>query len=385
MSVVDSLRYDAPLLADAILWLQNAPACTNFNYYGFFATYFKYIKDEQMPAPAGVTLKKDAFLFYYNPKLIGTAESIIKTVDDAIFVMIHECNHIILNHIQRQGMRNPMLSNIAMDMVINTDLKNNHNKYIKGLWYIPKEYDGEIMYEFIYEWLIEQMDKSEDGELFNMSGGGLLDDHNKMEDSDEVDQKLGEQIVKEINAKLTSRGMKLTGIIDGNMRWSKKKPKVNIFKQAFGHGVTFEKSYRKENRRHSDLKSKIRKNRRINVILDTSGSLYNELDKYIANVIGDYETRIIQCDTEICYDKIIKNVSEWKKVPRKGGGGTTLMPAVSKLIETKDFCPLYIITDGYTDTLDFTHYKDKVTIITTSVAPPYIGNPKILIDNDNAH
>lgn len=381
MSVLDTLRVEAPLLADAIIWLQNANH--KFNYYGFFATYFKFIKDENMEAPAGVTLKKDAFYFYYNPKLMGANSKIIKNVDDAIFVVIHECNHIILNHIQRQGMRNPRLSNIAMDMIINSDLQKNNEKYIDGLWYLPKEYTGEIMYEYLYEWLIDQMDKEEGERTFDIGSGSLLDDHDKMGESDELDSKLGEQIVREIHSRLKSRGLTLSDCIEGNMNWTKKKSKVNLFKQVFGHGTMFEKSYKKENRRHPDLKAKIRKNRRINVILDTSGSLYNDLDKYVANVIGNYETRIIQCDTEVCYDRVISTMSEWKKIPKKGGGGTVLMPAINKLIAERDFCPLYLITDGCTDTLDFTRYKESVVIVTTGEAPPFIGNPKIIIDHDH--
>lgn len=104
------------------------------------------------------------------------------------------------------------------------------------------------------------------------------------------------------------------------------------------------------------------------IVIDTSGSVYNEIVKSFIDTTFDIlestkaffervHIRIIQCDAAVQSDKTITNVNELKKwgntVKIHGGGGTDFRPAfayVDKLVENGEFenlGGLIYFTDGW--------------------------------------
>ena len=75
----------------------------------------------------------------------------------------------------------------------------------------------------------------------------------------------------------------------------------------------------------------------------------------------------------------------------KGMGGTVLQPAIDYISEIENRLSTFnnlVLTDGYTDTLNFTNIKGKSLILTTA-AVPKIEDPKgivkcIQIDLENS-
>ena len=95
---------------------------------------------------------------------------------------------------------------------------------------------------------------------------------------------------------------------------------------------------------------------------------------------------MIQCDTQVQCSEKIKSKKELEKVKIQGLGGTVMQPGIDYM---KDNFPQYstlMLTDGYTDSLDFSGYKGKVLIISNgSKCPIEVSNGKIkqiLVDDD---
>lgn len=70
-------------------------------------------------------------------------------------ILCHEMMHLVLMHHERTGLRDKVLFNVAQDMVINHAL-NASGKITLPNWalYPPKEYDGDMYAEALYDWLL---------------------------------------------------------------------------------------------------------------------------------------------------------------------------------------------------------------------------------------
>jgi predicted metal-dependent peptidase len=107
----------------------------------------------------------------------------------------------------------------------------------------------------------------------------------------------------------------------------------------------------------------------INVILDTSGSMSGEFERVLSYIFqNDIEINLIQCDAEVQQIIKIKEKKQLEKMKIKGLNGTVLSPAIDFITNKKNKIYMYntvILTDGYTDTLDFTNVKTKTLILST--------------------
>jgi len=400
MSKLESIKHT--LLKNTIIQMQ---ANANFNYYGHFALYFDFEENKEIPAPAGVTIKDRRFKFYYN------SEEIDKCIEELgenflRFLVVHEVNHILLSHVTRTGEREHQLSNIAQDMLINTAIANDLNLRFPKFYYADQDYDapeynhkdytGKMIYEPLYDFLWETQERrgnEGEGEAKaegegSGNGKGQLVDHHQMNDDlangniSESEMAQMEGMIKDIHTSLKAQGMTPGSIIEKNFSFSKEKSLVNIFKKVFSKGVVKESTYRKLSRRCEGLKGDKKESREINLLLDTSGSLYNELNQYIGAVVGKYSIFLIQCDTKVAWEGKVENMADWKKVKKAGGGGTILQPAIDRLIAIKkQSTPLVIVTDGYTDNMDFSKYKGHVTFVMTkdSTDPKFHGTKNVKV------
>ncbi len=117
----------------------------------------------------------------------------------------------------------------------------------------------------------------------------------------------------------------------------------------------------------------------LNVILDTSGSMSEEIP-FALGAIADFceatgidEIRVIQCDTEITADAML-SPGELAEYEVRGYGGSDLSPALSALAEDPRVTSAIVITDG-----DITYPADPAPYAvlwavpgnSTTFAPPY--------------
>jgi predicted metal-dependent peptidase len=117
----------------------------------------------------------------------------------------------------------------------------------------------------------------------------------------------------------------------------------------------------------------------LNVILDTSGSMADEIP-FALGAIADFceatgidDIRVIQCDTAVTSDEML-SPTELAEYDIRGYGGSDLTPALMALCEDPRVTAAIVITDG-----DITYPTEQMPYAvlwavpgdTTSFAPPY--------------
>ena len=463
-----------PKLIDAIVFLLTDMRMYSYRFYGEFGQYINYKEDNSIPT-AGVTYHKGKLYMVWNRKFCDNL-----TKSEALFLFLHEISHLLGNchkRIEYNGL-NHQYSNIAHDMVINTNLIEDNSlkdfiSMIKGGYVVPKKYEGERILEPIYNFLQEhdenvekerqkkesqkpkqqpqKGDEDEDGEKQDGQGGkgeeesdehgdqqgdgqgkgepcdeqgdgqgggypltgnsdvpldengavGDLPEDKKYKEYGEngqtidvhfdpknkLEKELMERIAKDITEKLKNRGL-VTGDIQRMLDSLERKPN-NWLAQlkrcivgAKGIG-NHSKTYRRANRVGVEGLRGRRKNAIVfDVILDTSGSMTDDIPKVLGTILRNgIVCNIVQIDTKVQSDTLIQNPRDLRNIELKGFGGTVLQPAIDYIIEKKQIKrPCVIMTDGYTDNLDIRGIGDKVIILTTGVVPPLTGSNYKVID-----
>jgi predicted metal-dependent peptidase len=157
-------------------------AKVNLPYYGEFNLHVNYFCRPNDPSikTAGVNVTSKGMNHYYNPDFLDGL-----TQEQVNFLILHETFHLLLSHPARtrMGGYDHKLSNIAQDMIINQilvqdikpdfiDIPKNEKGQNTALM-IPKEYEGEWVYEILYDYLRERKeefekrrDKKEDNKIF---------------------------------------------------------------------------------------------------------------------------------------------------------------------------------------------------------------------------
>ena len=413
----------------------------DMQYYGELSLNIVFHKTDSIPT-AGVNFT-NFMNFYYNEDFInGLNEKQLN------FVFFHEIFHLLWDHPQRSICYDKTLSNYAQDMIINDVIIEHMGQHVEepiaSPLYIPKEYKDDKVFEILYKFLADKKEiydrnkakaKKEKGEGqgqgqekgegqgqgqekgegqgqgddTEMGKYGVSKELEKIFDSleqdkngkgsgrqfdvhmaDEVPQEVRDGIRDGIKDALKNRGLQ-TGNIEATLNKLKRKRKdyLKEIKRSLSQLKGFIKSpsYRKPNRRGiKGIKGKVKLSSRINVILDTSGSMCNEFNVALSYVFqNDIVMNFIQCDTQVQVDAQVTNKHELEKMKIKGLGGTVLMPAIDRVKEKYSKFNTVILTDGYTDNLDLSGMK-KVLIITTDAVPPHSGNAKVIrIDEENRY
>lgn len=131
-----------------------------YQYYHEILLQTNFSEDTKIPT-MGVMITATGLKMIYNPNFIN------ENMDEVnAFILIHEVFHFLLNHSIRTFGRNKYLENVVKDMIINNVIREDcllvYKEYINekiNPFYIPKEYKGKLAFEYLYEWITEQMKK----------------------------------------------------------------------------------------------------------------------------------------------------------------------------------------------------------------------------------
>ena len=137
----------------------------NLPYYGEFNLHINFHEQDSIGTCA-VNVTSKGMNFFYSPKFLEDMSQ--KEVN---FITLHEDFHLLFNHPRRTvtGQYDHKLSNIAQDMIINhviwediphafVEIPKNKDGKNMAL-FVPKEYQGKLIFEELYEWLKEEKDK----------------------------------------------------------------------------------------------------------------------------------------------------------------------------------------------------------------------------------
>ena len=137
----------------------------NLPYYGEFSLHITFHEQDSIGTCA-VNVTSKGMNFYYSPKFLENLSQ--KEVN---FINLHEDFHLLFNHPRRTitGQYDHKLSNIAQDMIINhviwEDIPHAFVEIPKSpdgknmALFVPKEYEGKLIFEELYEWLKEEKEK----------------------------------------------------------------------------------------------------------------------------------------------------------------------------------------------------------------------------------
>jgi predicted metal-dependent peptidase len=98
------------------------------------------------------------------------------------------------------------------------------------------------------------------------------------------------------------------------------------------------------------------------------GSIFEKILSYVYQ--SDIEMNFMESDTEVKWVQNIKSKKQLQSIPIKGLGGTCLSPMIDYIAENHNDCATVLLTDGYTDSLDFSRIKGRVLIISVGVPCP---------------
>jgi len=247
----------------------------------------------------------------------------------------------------------------------NEDGKDSSGKPSYGPYGKNPSKDGESLDTWSKEQIFQDM---EDG------NGEYLDKHI----GDEVPEEMREAMVRDVMERLEARGLS-AGNVETTINKLRKKRKdyLREIKRAVSNmifGTVKQKTIVKPNRRQiAGLKGNRKVKTKINVGLDTSGSMGGQgtFEKVLSYVYrNDIEINFMESDTQVNWVQNIKNRRQLESIPIKGLGGTCLQPMIDHIVENFNDFNSVLLTDGYTDTLDFSKVKGKVLIISVGVKCP---------------
>lgn len=137
-----------------------------------------------------------------------------------------------------------------------------------------------------------------------------------------------------------------------------------------------ERSYARPSRRGADRRDVVLPGRKregwtLQVILDTSGSMVQEIPRALGAIadfceaVGVDRIRLVQCDTEVGRDEILSplELARWQVT---GYGGSDLTPAMQRLAEDNETTAAVVITDG-----DIDYPQKPVPYTVLWVLPPW--------------
>jgi len=204
--------------------------------------------------------------------------------------------------------------------------------------------------------------------------GQYLDQHM----TDDVPEEMREALVRDVMERLQSRGLS-AGNIETTLNKLRKQRKdyLKEIKRSVSNlifGTRKLKTIVKPNRRNiSGLKGNRKVKTKINVILDTSGSMGGQgtFERVLSYVYqNDIEMNFIQGDTEVKWVENFKKKRQLETMRIRGLGGTVLQPSINYVVEHHNDCNTVLLTDGYTDSLDLSQLKGSVLVLTVGTPCP---------------
>ncbi len=231
------------------------------------------------------------------------------------------------------------------------------------------------------EQIFQDMEKNE---------GQYMDVH--MDDN--VPEEMREAMVREVTDRLEARGFSTDNVTATlNKLQKKRKDYLKEIKRSVSNvifGTRKMKTIVKPHRRGiSGLKGHRKVKTKINVILDTSGSMGGQgtFERVLSFVYqNDIEINFIQGDTQVKWVENFKKKRGLETMKIHGLGGTILQPSVDYVVDNYNDCSTVILSDGYTDTLDLSKHNGKVLVISVGTEIPLYsksrkGTKQIVLEN----
>ena len=204
---------------------------------------------------------------------------------------------------------------------------------------------------------------------------------------DDIPENARKSIVNDFMQRLKNRGLQTSDVenILNKLRKTKKDYLKQIKRTISHHvfGSSKRKSITRPNRRGIEgIKGKKKYKNVINCLLDTSGSMCGDFEKVLSYIFqNDIHINLLQIDTKVKSVTGVKSKRDLQKIIIKGMGGTELQPGIEFIndpVNKLNSFNTVILTDGYTDTLNFTQSRGKVLILTTG-RPPKYSDPKDIV------
>lgn len=209
-------------------------------------------------------------------------------------------------------------------------------------------------------------------DLEDGTNGEYMDKHI----GDDVPEEMRSSIIRDVVERLKSRGLS-TGNVESTLNKLQKKRKDylkeikrSVSNMIFGHIKT--KTIVKPNRRQiAGLKGNRKIKSKVNVILDTSGSMGSTFEKILSYVYrNDIEINMIQGDSEVKWVENFKSGKKLETMKIHGLGGTILQPSVDYVVKNFNQYNTVLLSDGYCDNLDLSKVKGKVLMISVGTQIP---------------
>ena len=268
-------------------------------------------------------------------------------VEEQVFLLLHEAMHVAYIHMERLNERDPQKWNEAADHVINLQLIERGFRMPKMGLADPK-YRG-MSAEEVYKLLPEKDRSKQDQDLKPFEGAS------------EALQEAVQEILVRASVQSKMQGDK-AGTIPGDIQlfldnlFAPKLPWNRILQKHLHTFAKADYSYKKVNRRffpHYFLPSlHSQKLLDIAIAVDISGSVGdNEFKTFVSEthsmlrMMKPNKLNLIQFDTEIHSNDVIRSTNDLAKVKFKGRGGTDIRPVLQWANEAKPQL-LLVFTDG---------------------------------------
>jgi predicted metal-dependent peptidase len=369
-------------------------------FWGNLASRLKLVNADDWCATAAT----DGYTLYYNSRFV-----MMLKVKEVEFLVAHEVMHVVYDHMDRRGTRDPQLWNIAGDYAVNADLK--RHKIGEFITTVPclydVAYDGKPAEE-IYDVLFGNADKIDVDSLIDK----LLDDHIDDDDGDsandsgdkdsktrgvrpkmsEQEREQARQEIKQaiINAAQGAepgslpKGVEilLKDITSPTMPWRE------LIQTTTSSMVKVDYSWLRPSRRswHMDaiMPGMIPGEEvEVDIALDMSGSCCSAANKFLSEVAGimeafdGYKINVFCFDTEVYNSQTFtsENLEDIAEYKPQGGGGTDFT-CIYDYLKKEGRVPkrLIVFTDGYPyGSWGDETYTDTTFIIygTKTVTPPF--------------
>jgi predicted metal-dependent peptidase len=344
-------------------------------WFGQLSTYLNEIPVDKIPT-AAIDARGN---LYYNEKFMGGLKD-----EEIRAVLCHEVLHIALRHLERQDFRHPELFNIAADLKVNIELRDQNDLRLPDKSLMPdsnnewkafgitvkeiNEKTSEQIYHEIKKKLEDKAPKGYQGDLIMIGGEGMSDDQKKaLQDAGYTEVSAGEatKLARDWQGRVHSAATTCKGDVPGGVAReifkleNSELPWTQILHDRMRR-LGVKHSWKKPSTRYMPWYFPGRcKNHGIKVmaVMDTSGSMSQEqITKGLSELFGltrafpFLELWISDCDAKVYEAKKVKP-ADISRLLLSGGGGTDFRPAFDwvhkNLVDDID-CLLFF-TDLYGD------------------------------------
>lgn len=315
------------------------------------------------------------------------------------YVLIHEVLHCVLKHCTRMNGKDPLIYNVACDIVSNSTLLEMYNKdeiEIDGQLLMHLAPDGTEGRNYTTEEVYKLLMKLSVKDFNDLYGGGNLDNHQlwgETESESTTLEDLWNHHIKDAVAACGSGGTGIPSYLERYLKEVDRSPRTN-WRQVLHDFIQFDRAdydFCRPDRRFSQIflpsfceNIDGGKTDRLWFLIDTSGSVsdeavsvaYEEI-KQATMQIGNLSGMLSFFDYTVSEPENFESLEDILSIKPIGGGGTSFFSIFKRLKEfDENSLPnaIIIITDGFAP---FPDEKEALgipviwIIVDSSVTPPW--------------